>query len=191
MEEMLKWYCATTPQSNSAVSETRDTFEARAQRIFPDLLKNGFSTADASLIYSIIGEIGNNCYDHNLGFWMDQPGCYFCYSFDLNGVVVALADRGRGMLSSLKRVVPTLSNDQEAIETAFEKVISGRSPEQRGNGLKFVRQIINGNAKRALVAKSGLGKVSFGGKTSFISFANKLLDSDSHGTIILMSWEQT
>ena len=46
----------------------------------------------------MIGEIGNNCFDHNLGFWKDQPGCYFHDEFDSAGVTVGLADRGRGMV---------------------------------------------------------------------------------------------
>jgi hypothetical protein len=33
----------------------------------------------------------------------------------------------------------------EAVETAFTKRISGRSPEQRGNGLKFVSETIRQN----------------------------------------------
>jgi len=32
--------------------------------------------------------------------------------------------------------------DMEAVETAFTKRISGRLSEQRGNGLKFVRNVI-------------------------------------------------
>jgi len=36
--------------------------------------------------------------------------------------------------------VPELSTDEEAVRTAFTKVVSGRAPESRGNGLKFVRK---------------------------------------------------
>lgn len=188
MEDLLQWYFAATPQTNRAVSETRDVFEARSQKMFPDLLKNGFGEANAGLIYSIIGEIGNNCFDHNLGMWRDQPGCYFQYIFDDQGVSIALADRGRGMFSSLKRVLPQLTDDQDAVETAFQKIVSGRSPEQRGNGLKFVRQIINGNPKRALVAQSGSGQVFFGGDNSFIKFSQNILGQGSTGTVLLIRW---
>ncbi|MEK7376141.1 MAG: hypothetical protein AABZ57_03090, partial [Candidatus Margulisiibacteriota bacterium] len=40
------------------------------------------------------------------------------------------------------RVVPDLKDDLSAVQTAFSKVVSGRSPEQRGNGLKFVSKAI-------------------------------------------------
>ena len=41
--------------------------------------------------------------------------------------------------------MPDIKNDQEAIEIAFTKTISGRSPEQRGNGLKFVAAAVKDN----------------------------------------------
>ena len=56
-----------------------------------------------------------------------------------------MADRGLGILATLKRVRPTLNTDEEALTVAFTEVISGRSPESRGNGLKFVRKIVSEN----------------------------------------------
>jgi len=53
-----------------------------------------------------------------------------------------LADRGLGILTTLKRVRPHLENAGEALQVAFTETISGRYPETRGNGLKFVRSII-------------------------------------------------
>ncbi len=55
-----------------------------------------------------------------------------------------LADFGRGIRSSLQEVI-SVDSDIEAIEIAFTKRISGRAPEQRGNGLKFVNQNISEN----------------------------------------------
>jgi len=55
---------------------------------------------------------------------------------------VVLADRGQGILTTLKRVRPWLVNSNEAIRVAFTEMVSGRYPETRGNGLKFVRSII-------------------------------------------------
>jgi len=193
MEDLFTWYSELTPRVNPNVSETRDVFDARAQKMIPVLLKNKFSIEDARLIYSIIGEIGNNAYDHNLGLWKDQPGCFLFYDLDETGLTVVLADRGRGMFSSLKRVIPDLVDDQEAIETAFQKVISGRSPEQRGNGLKFVRQIINGNSGRALIARSDSGIVSFGGNRQFIEDFTARIKAFTHpvGTLILVRWDRS
>ena len=55
---------------------------------------------------------------------------------------IVLADRGQGILTTLKRVRPELINSSEAMRLAFTETISGRYPETRGNGLKFVRSII-------------------------------------------------
>jgi hypothetical protein len=193
MEDLLQWYFAAQTQSNPAVSETRDVFEARSQKIFPALLKHGFNISDASLIYSMIGEIGNNSFDHNLGLWVGQPGCYFAFEVDQAEVTIGLADHGRGIFSSLKRVVPALASEQEAIETAFEKVISGRAPEQRGNGLKFVRQIINGNSSRALVSRSGSGIITLGGNDTFIKemISDVTYPKPPAGMLTLIRWVQS
>jgi len=56
-----------------------------------------------------------------------------------------LADRGLGVLKTLKRIRPKLNDDQEALRVAFTEIVSGRSPESRGNGLKFVRNLIENN----------------------------------------------
>ena len=95
------------------------------------------------LIVAVAGEIGNNSFDHNLGNWPDTPGIFFQYDADKRGVV--LADRGRGILATLKRVRLNLNTDEEALNVAFTEIVSGRSPESRGNGLKFVRKIVTEN----------------------------------------------
>lgn len=95
---------------------------------------------ESSLITSVVGEIGNNSYDHNLGSWSDVRGIFFAY--DLNKRQIVLADRGQGILTTLRRVRPSLSNDSEALLTAFTEKISGRAPENRGNGLKYVKKVI-------------------------------------------------
>ncbi|MFH0859364.1 MAG: helix-turn-helix domain-containing protein [Patescibacteria group bacterium] len=96
-----------------------------------------------SLLSSVAGEIGNNSYDHNLGQWPDVPGIFF--GFDLNKKQIVLADRGVGILETLKRVKPELKNHKEALEVAFTEIISGRKPEFRGNGLKYVKKVISEN----------------------------------------------
>lgn len=95
------------------------------------------------LIVAIAGEIGNNSYDHNLGNWPDVPGVFFGY--DINKGTIVLADRGLGILKTLRRVKQTLGNHQDALLVAFTETISGRAPENRGNGLKFVRKVIAEN----------------------------------------------
>lgn len=93
-----------------------------------------------SLIVSIAGEIGNNSFDHNIGKWPDDPGIFFGYDV-MKGLVV-LADRGLGVLETLRNVRPELSNHVEALHVAFTEIVSGRSPEKRGNGLKYVREVV-------------------------------------------------
>lgn len=95
------------------------------------------------LISAITGEIGNNSFDHNLGNWPDIPGIFFAHNLSKGRIV--LADRGQGILATLKKVKPELMNHQEALYTAFTEVISGRAPEYRGNGLKFVKDVVSAN----------------------------------------------
>ena len=71
---------------------------------------------------------------------MDTPGIFFSYS--MRKRIVVLADRGLGVLATLRRVRSELSSPEEALTVAFTEIISGRYPEVRGNGLKFVRSII-------------------------------------------------
>lgn len=92
------------------------------------------------LLVAVAGEIGNNSFDHNLGNWPDTPGIFFTY--DVHKRIILLADRGLGILTTLKRVKPELNTDEEALRVAFTEILSGRSPESRGNGLKFVRKIV-------------------------------------------------
>jgi hypothetical protein len=40
-------------------------------------------------------------------------------------------------------VRPTLENDEDAVRVAFTEVLSGRAPEGRGNGLKYVKEVVS------------------------------------------------
>lgn len=124
-----KFYCPDVIQFQTKLTK----FENKLKEI-PSFKEN------YSLLTAITGEIGNNSFDHNIGSWTDIRGIFFAY--DVDKKQVALADRGQGILKTLKRVRPDLKNDQEALRVAFTEKISGRSPESRGNGLKFVKKII-------------------------------------------------
>lgn len=126
------FYC-----SNSAV------FQARLIKLQDTLQNSGKAGDYFPLIVAITGEIGNNSFDHNLGNWPDVPGIFFGY--DVNKGSIVLADRGLGVLETLRRVRPQLKSHQEALQVAFTETVSARAPEQRGNGLKFVRQVIADN----------------------------------------------
>jgi hypothetical protein len=107
-------------------------------------LESFISGTNKYLEAAIIGEIGNNTFDHNFIFKnIYQKGVYCNYNFQEKYVLVA--DYGRGIKASLIQVVPKIQDDLEAIKIAFTEKISGRSPEQRGNGLKFVSETIQNN----------------------------------------------
>ncbi|MBU4298967.1 MerR family DNA-binding transcriptional regulator [Patescibacteria group bacterium] len=118
-------------------------FQARLTRLESELGKIKRLGKIFPLISAITGEIGNNSYDHNLGNWPDILGIFFARNLD-KGIIV-LADRGQGVLSTLKKVKPELINHQDALRVAFTEVISGRAPEYRGNGLKFVKDVVTAN----------------------------------------------
>lgn len=139
-----EFYCAT-----------RDVFEARFGRMIGELFEK--KEDDASIVSAVVGEIANNSFDHNLGNWRDVPGIFFGYFFSDNEMKIILADRGQGIFKTLKRVKPEIKNDQEALMTAFTERISGRAPEKRGNGLKFVRENVQ-DKKMHLDFYSGTAK---------------------------------
>ncbi len=158
-----RWYANDSGENGDQVCSTRDLFQARLDTMYRELIVHSLNDSEAALLTAVAGEIGNNCFDHNLGQWRDIHGAWFQHGLDGKSCWVVIADRGQGVLASLKRVLPTLQSDQEALEVAFQRQISGRSPERRGNGLKFVRSVINGNASRGLYFQSRSGTVAFGG----------------------------
>ncbi len=118
-------------------------FQGRLYKLRTALSKNKEIESIFSLLISIVGEIGDNSFGHNLGNWPDIIGIFFAY--DTQNKVIVLADRGQGVFKTLKRVKPELQNDLEALKVAFTEILSGRAPESRGNGLKYVRAVIEKN----------------------------------------------
>jgi excisionase family DNA binding protein len=152
-----EFYC-----SNSAV------FQARLLQMQGVLLSSKNPKGLVSLIVAIAGEIGNNSYDHNLGNWRDVPGVFFGY--DINKGIIVLADRGQGVLKTLKRVKPSLSSHEDSLLVAFTETLSGRAPESRGNGLKFVRKVIAENPID-LLFRSGDAELTMRGSNPDLSIA--------------------
>jgi len=124
------------PAKETLYCQNRAIFEAR-NAAMEKLLQKRIGEI-YSIISSSAGEIGNNSFDHNLGKWSDIPGLYFDYDFTKGQI--ALADRGQGILKTLEYILPNLSNHKEALYIAFTEIITGRAPEKRGNGLKYVRR---------------------------------------------------
>ncbi|MEK7508270.1 MAG: winged helix-turn-helix domain-containing protein [Patescibacteria group bacterium] len=121
---------------------TRDVFQAREEKLLLTL-KNMVNEDLLYLLVGAVGEIGNNSFDHNLGNWRDTAGVLFVA--DVKAREIILVDRGQGVLATIKRVRPQTKTDKDALLTAFTEIISGRYPEQRGNGLKYVKKIIQEN----------------------------------------------
>lgn len=121
--------------------QTRDTFQARLDKMMrdPELISK-IGENYLYILSAIAGEIGNNSFDHNLGNWPNISGIFFGYELIDDELAIVLADRGQGVLKTLKKVRPEIPNNKVALEIAFTEKISGRAPENRGNGLKFVRE---------------------------------------------------
>lgn len=143
---------------------------------------SGLAEPSLSRLIASIGEITNNCFDHNLGHWTDLPGCCVCWSKEGDFIKFGVADRGRGIVKSLKPALSSSTDENDILPIAFEKVVSGRSPEQRGNGLKFVRAQILSSPLHSLVCSSGGSVYKIG------NVPPPSLPLQDFGTITLINW---
>jgi len=156
----LVWVVSAIPPElpSEYYCERSDRFTSRLTKMGDILLRTKNVSQDlASLITLIVGEIGDNSFTHNIGNWPDTTGIFYAYDFTKR--IIVLADRGRGIKTTLERVRPNLATDMEALMVAFTEIISGRNPEKRGNGLKVVRRVLESN-EISLVFRSGIGLVS-------------------------------
>jgi len=193
LDKAMQWcLSATEPTVNPRenVCETRDVFTGRLAHM-GYFTRFGLKEDDLSLVLAVAGEIGNNCFDHNLGNWRDVPGCWFETKATLGRLWICIADRGQGVFRSLIGADPSILDDQTALVTAFEKTISGRFPENRGNGLKFVRNVIAGGEKRGLACRSGAGLVDYGMLGRNCRDEITRYSADPVGAITLFLWSLT
>lgn len=156
--EKTGWAWATSAQPPQLPSdyycERQDRFAGRLETMGLLLAQSDtLGESMASLLTLIAGEIGDNSYMHNVGNWPDVPGIFFAY--DITKRIIVLADRGQGIRNTLSRVRPSIGSDVEALNIAFTEILSGRSPEKRGNGLKVVRHIVETHPI-GLLFRSGL-----------------------------------
>lgn len=181
-----RWFLANSKSVRSEkdfLCATRSEFEGRLQTF----IRN--SKAGPNL-YAVVGEIGNNCFDHNLGHWTDETGCYFVKIVNDGIATVVISDRGQGLFRSLKRVVPDLATPQQAIDIAFHRRITGRAPERRGNGLKLVRETVNAIEGRGLFYQTNGSTHVFGsrGTEAAALLAPILPTKGPDGTFALLLW---
>jgi excisionase family DNA binding protein len=135
-----EWAIDKTEFPDTFYCQTSSVFQAKLAKMERALKEEPGLEKLYSLIVLIAGEIGDNSFAHNLGKWPDIPGIFFGY--DLQKRIIVLADRGLGVLETLRRVRPALSSHIAAVEMAFTEFVSGRAPEKRGNGLKSVREVV-------------------------------------------------
>jgi hypothetical protein len=156
----LAWVTSSIPPDlpSELYCERQDRFTSRISRMGSDLQNNSSISPElASLLPLIAGEIGDNSFAHNVGNWPDVPGVFYLY--DLRKRIIVLADRGRGVKTTLQQVRPSIDTDIEALTVAFNEIISGRNPEKRGNGLKVVRNIVE-SKEIGLLLCSGIAGAS-------------------------------
>lgn len=146
VQQAFAWASAEVPPDISGDDHCphRDMFRARVDSLRITLLRKGYSERMAPLVHAVLAEIGGNAFDHNVGNFRDVPGVFFGRAFAPSPFFV-IADRGQGVLATLKRVRPELRIDMDALRTAFLERITSRAPENRGNGLKFVRKTLLGD----------------------------------------------
>ncbi len=171
-----EWIVSKTGESITPEQhcKTSAIFQARLARMHFDLTSSGsLSENTISLIVAVVGEIGQNSFDHNIGNWPDVSGLFFNYNVEKREVV--MADRGQGVLKTLKRTRTELKTDEEALRVAFTEIVSGRAPENRGNGLKFVRKQVRERFEN-LIFQSGDMEVVIENGVEELIFNNKEKD---------------
>lgn len=140
----------------------RDEFNAKLSR-FLSMFKNfGLSQDDSSKATALVGELGNNVFDHNSGNWpTDVVGCIIAAQHypDLRTIEVTVGDPGVGFYGSLKAAFPELRNDLEAIKKGLAGN-TGRIGEVRGNGLKLIQQWTIQDFSGKVMIHSGEGLVT-------------------------------
>ena len=187
MEDLYKlakdWVISKAEFPDGFYCQNSAIFLARITKMEGLIMQNPSMKDLFSLIVSVAGEIGNNSYDHNIGKWPDTPGIFFGY--DLNKKQIVLADRGLGVLETLRRVRPELKDHKQALQVAFTEIVSGRSPESRGNGLKFVKNVIARNPI-SLVFQTGNAKLTLVGNSSEIKIEDA--PEDIRGCIAIISY---
>ena len=174
-----------TPVENVWFFEDRNQLRGRLPGWYKQMESWTGNENQAALLSSLLGELANNAFDHNLGMWTGPPGCLVGLSIRSKTICVSVADRGQGIISSLRKQLPAGTSPDEVMRIAFEERVSGRAPEQRGNGLKFVRNGVDGRRQR-LYCFSGN---TVYGKGNLIFKINRKSLENSPGTLSVIEWD--
>lgn len=155
----LEWAAAPSSTEPPAEYYCRNDSEwrGRFEKFVPYVRAEGVTDSNLPLVASVLGEVGDNCFAHNVAAWPDLMGCWFEWSVNPSGREVRwiVADRGRGILSSLAAVRPELQHHRDALRMALSEQISGRQPEDRGRGLKVALRALAQLASGIFTLRSG------------------------------------
>ena len=137
----------------------RDEFNAKLEYFLKMFRNFGLSEADSQRATAVIGELGNNVFDHNLGNWptpivgaIIAGQNYPAYK----KIEITIGDPGVGFYESLTKAFPDINSDTDAIKKGLEGN-TGRVGEQRGNGLKLIQEWTINNFSGQVMIHSGDG----------------------------------
>jgi hypothetical protein len=155
----------------------RDEFNARLGHFLSMFTNFGLNQDDAHRATALVGELGNNVFDHNLGNWPTSVvGCIIAAQHypRLRKIEISVGDPGVGFYGSLKAAFPNMGSDIEAIKLGLAGN-TGRIGEIRGNGLKLIQQwtIQNFCGKVMIHSREGLVTVAKAGMKEYT--VNKIL----------------
>lgn len=143
-------------------SEFRDEFEGKLIDVIGFLTSHGLDSEDAYRITAIVGELGNNAFDHNLGRWpTDFVGCLAAIRRlpKEKNLEIVVTDLGAGFQASLANIDHPPHSETDAIELAISGV-TGRVGEKRGNGLRTILTWMREYYKGRMRLQSGGGIVT-------------------------------
>ncbi len=102
-----QWYSEASGRNDPQICSTRDLFQARLDTMYRELIARSTDESEAALLTAVAGEIGNNCYDHNLGQWRDIHGCWFQHGSDRKRYWPEEVRNGEAMASNLSDPLST------------------------------------------------------------------------------------
>ncbi|MBU0569258.1 hypothetical protein KKB40_00560 [Patescibacteria group bacterium] len=139
----------------------RDEFNANLENFIRMFANFGLCKSDTYRATALVGELGNNVFDHNSGNWpTDIGGCIIAgQNYPKKKLIeIAVGDPGIGFKQSLEVAFPNLSSDIAAIKKGLAG-FTGRIGEKRGNGLKLIQEWVLKNFSGNVIIQSGKGLV--------------------------------
>lgn len=139
----------------------QDEFNAKLGNFLRMFTSFGLDTSNVFRATALVGELGNNVFDHNSGNWpTDIGGCIIaCQNYPKRkSIEIAVGDPGIGFKRSLKTAFPDLPDDIAAIRKGLAG-FTGRVGEDRGNGLKLIQKWTLNNFSGNVIIQSGEGLV--------------------------------